>query len=132
MVGILLRNQYLNRKLTLDNKLAHRKVDTDSHAEQVKQYAETCSELREEVRKLTDRVHECEESCARETKALNEELLGLRRQHVQEQISLINSIIQSVDSPLLKSLLKNMETVRNSLTEIQEIGTEVADSKDKS
>lgn len=41
---------------------------------------------------------------------LHQELWGDKRQRVQEQISLINTIISTVDAPELKQLLRVLES----------------------
>lgn len=94
---------------------ALQKQSLDSSAEQVKLYAETCVSLRKEVTALTEAVHNCERECAAQTKSLMDEIHGQRRQHMQEQISLISAIMQSVDSPQLKSLLRTLESVQVAL-----------------
>lgn len=53
---------------------------------------------------LKDRIHK-----------LEEQIWGLRRQHIQEQLSLINSILHSVDAPELKTLLRALEAAKTSL-----------------
>lgn len=67
---------------------------------------------REECHKLRSELRSCEEECDRRLKALEDELFGLRRQHLAEQISLINVIIASVDAPELRTMLKTLESVQ--------------------
>lgn len=86
-------------------------------------------ELREELVKVRGEHKVCEDalrSAQKELGVLRDEVndlenrvAGLRRQHVQEQISLINSIIESVDAPQLKTFLKTLESVQRSLPRIE-------------
>jgi esterase/lipase len=79
---------------------------------------------RHEIEMLRDEVRQCRESCEKQEAALlnkiddlNETIHGMRRQHIQEQISLISAVIQSIgaDHPLLKQLLLSFETVQRAL-----------------
>lgn len=70
------------------------------------------------ITELEEAVKFCREECDRQTGLLYEEIHGMRRQHVQEQISLINSIIQSVDAPQLKLFLRTLESVQRNLPEV--------------
>jgi hypothetical protein len=74
------------------------------------------------ISELERAVHECQKECEdhknelrKEISGLTETIMGLRRQHVQEQISLITAIIESVDNPLLKKLMKSLESVQRAL-----------------
>jgi hypothetical protein len=60
-------------------------------------------------------LHKCEDECADKIKKLHEEMWGEKRQRVTEQISLINVILNSVDAPELKTLMKTLESVQRSL-----------------
>jgi hypothetical protein len=75
-----------------------------------------------EIKELRDELRRCEEDCDRRLgiaearmRALEEELWGEKRQRVAEQISLINTIVNTVDAPELKALLKSFESVRTHL-----------------
>ena len=64
------------------------------------------------IKRLEEKVDSNFKQCEQEKKELHEqigalerELIGLRRQHNQEQMSLINEIISSVDAPELKTVL---------------------------
>lgn len=74
------------------------------------------------ITELEEAVRFCREECDRQTEILHNELHGMRRQHVQEQISLINTIIQSVNAPQLKLFLRTLESVQRDLGEIRQIG----------
>jgi len=74
------------------------------------------------ITELEKAVKECQDECAKQTQVLNdtirdleEQMHGMRRQHIQEQISLVNAIIESVDNPLLKKMLGALESVRQNL-----------------
>lgn len=74
------------------------------------------------ITELEAAVEECRRQCDEDQEnmrvtidGLRDEIYGLRRQHVQEQISMINSIIESVDSPVLKNLLKTLQSVQSTL-----------------
>lgn len=79
-------------------------------------------ELRARITELEKAVEDCRRECDRQTALLQDEIgdlqetiYGMRRQHVQEQISLINAIIESVDNPVLKKMLGALESVRSNL-----------------
>lgn len=74
------------------------------------------------ITELEEAVKFCREECDRQTEMLHKEIHGLRRQHIQEQISLINTIIQSVDAPQLKLFLRTLESVQRDLGEIRQLG----------
>lgn len=72
-----------------------------------------------EVAALRDELRICEEECAdrldladQRLKKLDKELWGEKRQRVAEQISLINVVLNSVDAPELKAILKTLESVQ--------------------
>ncbi len=69
-----------------------------------------------EVVGLRDELKTCEEQCAKDLRDLQEELWGMRKQNIAEQISLINIILNSVDAPELKAMLKVLENVRSTLS----------------
>jgi hypothetical protein len=77
--------------------------------------AKFCENLTKEVSDLRAELKQCEQDCTAKSKALHEELFGMRRQHIQEQISLINTIMRSVDSPELLGMIKLLERVEQNL-----------------
>lgn len=88
-----------------------------------------CKALQAQVDNLRDRLNACEDECRgqaaahkTEVNALHNELMGERRQRVQEQLSMINAIMSSVDSPQLKSLLGTLESVQRALKAGDEFG----------
>lgn len=70
---------------------------------------------RAEVQTLRKELRGCEEECAAELKALHEEMFSMRKSNIQEQISLVNVILRSVDAPELKTLLAVLEQVKGTL-----------------
>lgn len=70
---------------------------------------------REEAHSLRAKLEECEEDCDRRLKKLEAELWGEKRQRVAEQISLVNVIIESVNAPELKAMLRTLESVQSHL-----------------
>lgn len=78
-----------------------------------------CGQLTAEVEKLRLELHTCEESCREEIKKLHEEIFGMRRQAVSEQLSFINILLRSVDSPELKILRETLERVQMSLITVK-------------
>jgi esterase/lipase len=79
---------------------------------------------RHEIEMLREEVRQCRESCEKQERELvnkieelNETIHGMRRQHIQEQISLISAVIQSIgaDHPLLRQMLLSFETVQRAL-----------------
>lgn len=76
-----------------------------THAEKM------CETLSVHVNNLRDRLVRCEEECREETQRLHEELFGLRKQNIAEQIAFINIIIDSVDAPQLQTLRASLESI---------------------
>lgn len=83
---------------------------------QVKQYEATCSRLREDVSELIEKLTACEKQCVKDKQELHEEMWGMRKQNLTEQISLINVIMRSVDAPELQTMLRTLESVQIALT----------------
>lgn len=84
-------------------------------AEQEMGWQKECYNLREELRRQRQECEEEHRLNRQKIAELEETIHGLRKQHIQEQISLINTILRSVDSPELKSLLVMFESVKASL-----------------
>jgi hypothetical protein len=78
-------------------------------------YSGRISELEEAVRLCQQECEDHKNELRKEIGGLTETIMGLRRQHVQEQISLITAIIESVDNPLLKQLMKSLQSVQRAL-----------------
>ena len=76
-----------------------------SHAEKM------CTTLSKELAARRDRLNRCEQECREETKKLHEEIFGLRKQNIAEQIALINIIIDQVDAPALQALRSTLESI---------------------
>lgn len=76
-----------------------------------------CGRLSINVEQLRKELHDCEENCREDIKKLNEELFGMRRQNIAEQISFINVLLRSVNSPDLHILLRTLENVQGSLVQ---------------
>lgn len=80
------------------------------------------AQYRKENKELMDRVIKCERECEEHKKALHEEMFGMRKQHMQEQISFARAIIDSLpDNPQLHLLLKALENGQKSLKYIEEV-----------
>lgn len=84
-----------------------------------------------EVAELRKELKLCEEECAAKLKVHEDEIRDLqearwgdRKQHLAEQISLINVILRNVESPELRNLLKMFESVKASLVLQQVINRE--------
>jgi hypothetical protein len=93
LVGILARQVVPWRKLTIESGQALRK------------------ELLDRIDELKGDHRDCQEKL----NLLQQKITGMQRQHVQEQISLINAIIRSVDAPQLKAMLGTLESVQIAL-----------------
>lgn len=76
-----------------------------------------CGQLTNEVSSLRQELHSCEEQCREDIKKLHEEIFGMRKQAIAEQISFISILLRSVDSPDLHRMLNTLENVHNSLVE---------------
>jgi flagellar motility protein MotE (MotC chaperone) len=93
--------------------------------------ADVRDHLADEVKELRAELRTCEKDCDRRLgiaeariRALDEELWGEKKQRVAEQISLINVILNSVDAPELKTLLKTFESVKTHLGKRAAVGGE--------
>lgn len=108
ILGIVLKWQLGLKKIGLESQqLANAdRADARDHI------AEEMVALRMNVASLREELHACEEECRVHIDKLTQELWGEKRQRVAEQISLINIIINSVDAPELKNLLKALESVK--------------------
>jgi hypothetical protein len=73
-----------------------------------------CGQLTNEVANLRKELHQCETECREDIKRLHEELLGMRKQAVAEQLSFINILLSKVDAPELKILRETLERVQMS------------------
>jgi hypothetical protein len=80
--------------------------------------------FKDRIAELEAQVKDCWEKCdardaeaTREIRGLHDEIFGLRKQHMQEQISFARAILDSLgkDSPQLSVLLKAMENGQRSL-----------------
>lgn len=72
----------------------------------------------DEMRKLRAELNECKVECEKrivivedKAKKVEADLWSEKRQRVQEQISFINIIMQSVENPELKKMLKSLESM---------------------
>jgi len=80
------------------------------------------------ITELEDAVEECRKECDQhkeilriELRKLELEMLGMRRQHIQEQISLVSAIYESVDSPVLKHLMTSLQSIQKALP-VEQLG----------
>lgn len=83
-----------------------------------------CGQLTSNVQKLREELSACEEECRDQIKKLHEEIFGMRKQNIAEQISFINILMRSVDSPELQVLRSTLEKVEGSLVRVREIQDE--------
>ena len=91
----------------------------DHYAEEVKSLRSEVVAARSEVAIARKELADCEEECRTKIREIERELWGEKRQRVAEQISLINLILQSVDAPALKTLLRALESARMQIPEGQ-------------
>lgn len=87
-----------------------------------------CGQLTTEVANLRKELHICEEGCRKEIKKLHEEIFGMRRQAVAEQLSFINILLNTVDSPELKILRETLERVQGSLIQARMLQQDEGDT----
>lgn len=80
-----------------------------------------CAQLTNEVASLRQELHNCEEQCRNDIKKLHAEISGMRKQHISEQLSFINILLRSVESPELMLLRQTLERVQASLITVQAI-----------
>lgn len=93
-----------------------RELHINKEIKQVEVYATECGTLRGEVSELRKDLRKCEEDCTESLNKVHEEIFGLRKDAIQQQISLINVIAQSVqDNPELSRMLNTLESVQVAL-----------------
>lgn len=105
------------------------KINLDATAQKRSGYTARITELEG---KLEDQKKECDEREERlmgEVKSLHEEIFGMRKQHIQEQISFVRAIISSIDAPQLQTLLRALENGQRSLNKINGVNGPVKDKE---
>jgi hypothetical protein len=118
ILGIIVRWQLGLKKIAVaaqQVEVSANEVRNKDAADQRDHIAEEMTALRDNVASLRAELHACEDECRVKIDKLTEELWGEKRQRVAEQISLINVIVNSVDAPELKMLMKTMESVQRTL-----------------
>jgi chromosome segregation ATPase len=118
MLGLIVRWQLGLKKLSVEAQQVDvnaAEVRSKDAADKRDHIAEEMSALRANIATLREELHACEDECAEKIKKLHDEIWGEKRQRVTEQISLINVILNSVDAPELKALMKTLESVQRSL-----------------
>lgn len=78
-----------------------------------------CGQLTNEVAKLRAELHACEEVCRKDIKRLHEEIFGMRKNHIAEQIAFVNILLRTVDAPELQALRQTLERVQDSLATVK-------------
>jgi hypothetical protein len=117
--GMLIRWHLGQRKLSIEARkveVTAAEIANRDKADERDHFSEEMSALRENVSRLREELHTCEEECAAKIKVLQEEVWGEKRQRVAEQISFINLILKSVDAPELKTLLMSLESVQRHIS----------------
>lgn len=79
------------------------------------------------ISELEQAVRDCQRECEDHKDELRKEVLGMRRQHLQEQISLVMIIMDSVDNPTLKQLLARLQSTQRSYG-LEPLGEVVGDA----
>lgn len=69
----------------------------------------------ERIRELEAAVHACQKECEEHKTELRKQLDGLRRQNIQDQISLVSVLVQGTDNPALKKVLETLQSVQRAL-----------------
>lgn len=75
------------------------------HSQSFDEAEKMCKMLSNRVTELDHRLETCEKEC-------REELLGLKANHAQEQLSFINMVIDAVAAPEFKALRSALETLQ--------------------
>ncbi len=89
----------------------------DAKERRESRYSERISELKGAVRKCQEECEDHKEELRHEIHKLEMERLGDRRQHVQEQISLVAILVENIDNPMLKRILSQLQNVQRGLPE---------------
>lgn len=108
LIGIFVRQVVPWRQLTLNSEQQLRA-----------EMKERIDELKAEVKALTAAVIKCEKEHAASRSEFDSRMLGLQKQHLQEQLTFARAIVDAVpEHPKLQLLLRSLETGRKSITEI--------------
>jgi hypothetical protein len=73
---------------------------------------ERSDRLGKRIADLEAAVEKCQRECEEQKQDMRDKLEGMHLQKLQEQSSLINAILASIDSPQLKALLHTYESVQ--------------------
>jgi hypothetical protein len=87
------------------NLLDARETRETRHGKRIKDLEEAVDECRREC-------EEQKESMRAEMSRLQEQRLNDRAQNLQEQISLVSILVQSVDNPILQRVLEQLQTAK--------------------
>lgn len=101
----------------------------DARERRESRYSLRITELEEAIRKCQEECEDHKEELRSQIHAIELERLGDKRQHVQEQISLVAVLVQNIDNPILKQILSQLQTVQRSLPqEVRELTGVVGDA----
>jgi acyl-CoA reductase-like NAD-dependent aldehyde dehydrogenase len=101
----------------------------DARERRESRYSTRISELEEMVRQCQQECEDHKEELRNEIHKLEMERLGDKRQHVQEQISLVAVLVENIDNPILKQILSQLQNVQRSLPEkVRELTGVVGDA----
>ena len=116
LLGILIRQLVPWKQLTLNAEQQIRKELRDRIAELKTAHAD-----------VTGRLLKCETECNEHKIAVERDILGMQKQHLSEQLALVQTIADLFpDAPQLQLLIKELETGQRSVTYI---GGAVEDAK---
>lgn len=95
-----------------DRGLTHAEVVCGQLTKQLSDYKDQADATEKNLRNL---LKECEEECRRDIKKLHEEIFGMRKNNIAEQIAFINIILDTTDNPSLRTLRATLESISTKL-----------------
>lgn len=78
-------------------------------------YSQRITDLEKAVKDCQEECEDHKEELRSELRNLEEKRLGDRRQHIQDQISLVSILVKNIDNPLLAQILTQLQTTQRTL-----------------
>lgn len=101
----------------------------DAKERRESRYSERISQLERMVQECQAECEESKEVLRAEIRALEEKRLGDRKQHLQDQISLVSVLVANIDNPLLAQILQQLQATERKMP--MELTGVVGDAKTK-
>jgi uncharacterized membrane protein (DUF106 family) len=94
--------------------LVHKNL-LDAKERRESRYSQRITELEQAVKTCQQECDDHKEALRVELRNLEEKRLGDRKQHLQDQISLVSILVKNIDNPLLDRVLQQLQSTQRSL-----------------